>query len=58
MADSSRRNGWKKNAIVTGVLLSPIAILALIFWLLAAAYQSELDRPRAADPARQPLALP
>lgn len=58
MAERSRRYGWKKNAIVTGVILSPIAILALIFWLLAAAYQSELDRERHANPASQPLALP
>lgn len=58
MAESSRRNGWKKNAIVTGVILSPIAILALLFWLLAAAYQSELDRERPTGTGDQPLALP
>jgi len=29
---------------VTGVILSPIAVLALIFWLLALGYQAELDR--------------
>lgn len=58
MAERSRRDGWKKNAIVTGVILSPIAILALLFWLLAVAYQSELDRDRPASPGTQPRALP
>ena len=53
---STRRSrGWKKNAIVTGVILSPIAVLALIFWLLADAYQAELDRP---EKPIQPRALP
>ncbi len=55
MAERHGRHGWKKNAIVTGVILSPIAVLALLFWLLAAAYQSELHRH---DPGVQPRALP
>jgi hypothetical protein len=55
MAQPDRKRGWKKNAIVTGVVLSPIAVLALLFWLLAAAYQSELDRGGGGD---QPRALP
>ncbi len=58
MATRSRRNGWKKNAIVTGVILSPIAILALLFWLLAGAYQAELDHGATTRPADQPRALP
>lgn len=52
---SARRSGWKKNAIVTGVILSPIAVLAALFWLLAAAYQAELD---GGGGERQPRALP
>lgn len=55
MLQQQRRNGWKKNAIVTGVILSPIAVLALIFWLLSLGYQAELDRD-SSDP--QPRALP
>lgn len=55
MSGSPRRQGWKKNAIVTGVILSPIAVLALIFWLLALGYQSEMDRD---DGVNQPRALP
>ncbi|MFI4881919.1 MAG: hypothetical protein ACIAQU_04975 [Phycisphaerales bacterium JB064] len=55
MAAGSRTGGWKKNAIVTGVVLSPIAVLALLFWLLASAYQAELDRGGQPD---QPRALP
>ncbi|MEQ8843723.1 MAG: hypothetical protein RIB58_02625 [Phycisphaerales bacterium] len=55
MAERQRRRGWKKNAIVTGVILSPIAVLALIFWLLALGYQSELDRGASVD---QPRAAP
>jgi hypothetical protein len=58
MAQRSRRLGWKKNAIVTAVILSPIAILALLFWLLAGAYQSELDRGATSRPGVQPRALP
>ena len=42
--DGQRRQGRKKNAIVTAVILSPIAVLALLFWLLASAYQSQLER--------------
>lgn len=55
MSGGRRRQGWRKNAIVTGVILSPIAVLALIFWLLALGYQSELSRGEGVD---QPRTLP
>ncbi|MEQ8317238.1 MAG: hypothetical protein RIA68_07265 [Phycisphaerales bacterium] len=66
MAEQSRRGGWKKNAIVTGVVLSPIAVLIVLFVLLNQAYQAELEggaatRPvdqRADQPQTQPRALP
>ncbi|NRA57169.1 MAG: hypothetical protein HRU13_03510 [Phycisphaerales bacterium] len=55
MSEKKRRSGWKKNAIVTGVLLSPIAVLALIFYLLSLGYQAELQRGSSGP---QPRALP
>ena len=58
MASPNRRTGWKKNAIVTGVVLSPIAVLIVLFWLLNRAYQVELESGATSRPADQPRALP
>lgn len=58
MADPTRRTGWKKNAIVTGVILSPIAVLIVLFWLLNRAYEVELHGGATSQPADQPRALP
>lgn len=53
MADQSRRNGWKKNAIVTGVVLSPIAVLVVLFLLLNRAYLAELEHGATTRPVDQ-----
>ncbi|MFI4917022.1 MAG: hypothetical protein ACIAS6_11025 [Phycisphaerales bacterium JB060] len=61
MASAPRTTGWKKNAIVTGVVLSPIAVLIVLFWLLNLAYQAELEGGATAQPGErtgQPRALP
>ncbi len=62
MGFEPRRSGWKKNAIVTGVVLSPIAVLIVLFVLLNRAYQAELDGGDTTRPVErqsdQPLALP
>lgn len=53
MGSEPRRSGWKKNAIVTGVVLSPIAVLIIIFVLLNGAYQAELDGGDTTRPVEQ-----
>lgn len=50
-----RGSGYRKNLIVTVVVLSPIAVLAALFYLLAMAYQARLDSMGRID---QPRAAP
>ncbi|MCW5757503.1 MAG: hypothetical protein KIT54_09725 [Phycisphaeraceae bacterium] len=51
----TRRSGFRKNAIVTVIVVSPIAVLAALFYLLAMAYQAQLDAMGRTD---QPRAAP
>ncbi|GIW73530.1 MAG: hypothetical protein KatS3mg103_0052 [Phycisphaerales bacterium] len=49
MAQRSKPGGWASKATTIGVILAPIGVLAVLFWLLAMAYGSHLQAPADGD---------
>lgn len=47
-----RRSGARKNAVLLAIVLSPIAVLAALFYLLAMGYQARLDAMARPDQPR------